>query len=318
MPGMLKYIEVENFKSYKGKQRIGPFKRFTAIIGPNGSGKSNLMDAISFVMGEKTSNLRSKRLGDLIHGAPIGKPASNRATVTAVYAEESSDREIHFQRIIINNTSEYRIDGHTVTAQQYNEALEKIGILIKAKNFLVFQGTVESIAMKNAKERTAMFEDICKSGEMKEEYERAKAEMLKAEEDTQFNLNKKKGIAAERKEARLEKEEAERYQRLNEQLAEKQVELALFKLYHNEKDIEEIKEELSKKSRMLEKENKRREKIENEIRDKKKEQGVLSRDLTKLEQQIKESETNLNKKRPQYIKAKEQTSHMTKKLDAAK
>ena len=53
---------------------------------------------------------------------------------------------------------------------------------------------------------------------MKDEYERAKAEMLKAEEDTQFNLNKKKGIAAERKEARLEKEEAERYQRLTEQL----------------------------------------------------------------------------------------------------
>ena len=53
---------------------------------------------------------------------------------------------------------------------------------------------------------------------MKEEYERAKTEMLKAEEDTQFNLNKKKGIAAERKEARLEKEEAERYQRLTEQL----------------------------------------------------------------------------------------------------
>uniref|UniRef100_A0A2C9K3R1 Structural maintenance of chromosomes protein n=1 Tax=Biomphalaria glabrata TaxID=6526 RepID=A0A2C9K3R1_BIOGL len=318
MPGMLKYIEVENFKSYKGKQKIGPFKKFTAIIGPNGSGKSNLMDAISFVMGEKTTNLRSKRLGDLIHGAPIGNPASNRATVTAVYGEENSDREMHFQRIINNNSSEYRIDGHTVTSQQYTEALERIGILIKAKNFLVFQGTVESIAMKNAKERTAMFEDICKSGELKEEYERAKLEMLKAEEDTQFNLNKKKGIAAERKEAKLEKEEAERYQRLNEQLVEKQLELALFKLFHNEKDIEEITEELSKKTRTLEKENKRREKIETEIRDKKKEQGTLSRELTKLEQQIKESETNLNKKRPQYIKAKEQTSHMTKKLDASK
>lgn len=36
--GMLKEIEVENFKSYKGKQRIGPFKQFTAVIGPNGSG----------------------------------------------------------------------------------------------------------------------------------------------------------------------------------------------------------------------------------------------------------------------------------------
>ena len=38
MPGHLKYIEVENFKSYRGKQKIGPFNKFTAVIGPNGSG----------------------------------------------------------------------------------------------------------------------------------------------------------------------------------------------------------------------------------------------------------------------------------------
>ena len=38
MPGRLKYIEIENFKSYKGLLTIGPFKNFTAIIGPNGSG----------------------------------------------------------------------------------------------------------------------------------------------------------------------------------------------------------------------------------------------------------------------------------------
>lgn len=36
--GFLKFIEVENFKSYKGKQVIGPLMPFTAIIGPNGSG----------------------------------------------------------------------------------------------------------------------------------------------------------------------------------------------------------------------------------------------------------------------------------------
>lgn len=38
MPAFLKYIEVENFKSYKGNLTIGPLKRFTAVIGPNGSG----------------------------------------------------------------------------------------------------------------------------------------------------------------------------------------------------------------------------------------------------------------------------------------
>ena len=48
----------------------------------------------------------------------------------------------------------------TVSADAYNEELAKIGVLVKSKNFLVFQGTVESIAMKNAKERTAMFEEI--------------------------------------------------------------------------------------------------------------------------------------------------------------
>ena len=57
-----------------------------------------------------------------------------------------------------------------------------------------------------------------RSGELSEEYEKAKTEMLKAEEDTQFNYHKKRGIAAEKKEAKMEKDEAERYQRLKEQL----------------------------------------------------------------------------------------------------
>ena len=56
------------------------------------------------------------------------------------------------------------------------------------------------------------------SGEMKEQYDKAKAEMLKAEEDTQFNYHKKRGIAAERKEAKMEKDEAERYQKLKNDL----------------------------------------------------------------------------------------------------
>jgi structural maintenance of chromosome 1 len=36
--GSIKRIELENFKSYKGQQTIGPFFNFTAVIGPNGSG----------------------------------------------------------------------------------------------------------------------------------------------------------------------------------------------------------------------------------------------------------------------------------------
>uniref|UniRef100_A0A3Q2SMY2 Structural maintenance of chromosomes protein n=1 Tax=Fundulus heteroclitus TaxID=8078 RepID=A0A3Q2SMY2_FUNHE len=315
--GYLKLIEIENFKSYKGRQIIGPFHKFTAIIGPNGSGKSNLMDAISFVLAEKTSNLRVKTLKDLIHGAPVGKPAANRAFVSMVYQEDTGE-ERSFTRVIIGASSEYRINNKVVGLPEYSEELEKLGILIKARNFLVFQGAVESIAMKNPKERTALFEEISRSGELAQEYDRRKKEMVKAEEDTQFNYHRKKNIAAERKEAKQEKEEAERYQRLKDEVARASVQLQLFKLYHNEVEIEKLNKELGQRNKEIEKDRKKMDHVEEELKDKKKELGRLMREQQTIEKEIKEKDSELNQKRPQYIKAKENTAHKIKKLEAAK
>merc|ERR1712008_503116 len=144
-------------------------------------------------------------------------------------------------------------------------------------NFLVFQGAVESIAMKNPKERTLLFEEISGSGAKKDEYERLRTEMLKAEEDTQFTDQKKKGIAAERKEAKQEKEEAEKYQRLKQELAEKQVEIQLFRPYHNEKEIAEFNKELKSKQEEVQK-IKRKERAEDLLKDKKKDQTRVARE----------------------------------------
>ncbi|XP_066566234.1 structural maintenance of chromosomes protein 1A isoform X2 [Amia ocellicauda] len=315
--GYLKLIEIENFKSYKGRQIIGPFHKFTAIIGPNGSGKSNLMDAISFVLAEKTSNLRVKTLKDLIHGAPVGKPAANRAFVSMVYREDSGE-DRSFTRIIIGSSSEYRINSKVVGLSEYSEELEKLGILIKARNFLVFQGAVESIAMKNPKERTALFEEISRSGELAQEYDKRKKEMVKAEEDTQFNYHRKKNIAAERKEAKQEKEEAERYQRLKDEVVRANVQLQLFKLYHNEAEIDKLNRELGQRNRDIDKDRRRMDRVEEELKDKKKELGRMMRDQQTVEKEIKEKDAELNQKRPQYIKAKENTAHKIKKLEAAR
>ncbi|XP_041267072.1 structural maintenance of chromosomes protein 1A, partial [Onychostruthus taczanowskii] len=315
--GFLKLIEIENFKSYKGRQIIGPFRRFTAIIGPNGSGKSNLMDAISFVLGEKTSNLRVKTLRDLIHGAPVGKPAASRAFVSMVYSEEGAEDRT-FARVIVGSSSEYKINNRVVQLSEYSEELEKLGILIKARNFLVFQGAVESIAMKNPKERTALFEEISRSGELAPEYDKRKKEMVKAEEDTQFNYHRKKNIAAERKEAKQEKEEADRYQRLKDEVVRAQVQLQLFKLFHNEAEIEKLNKELGLKNREIDKDKKRMDRVEDELKDRKKELGKMMREQQQIEKEIKEKDAELNQKRPQYIKAKENTSHKIKKLEAAR
>lgn len=73
-------------------------------------GKSNFMDAISFVMGEKTNCLRVKRLSELIHGAAIGRPVSNRCFVTAKF-ELPDGTKIDFQRSVIGSSADYKING---------------------------------------------------------------------------------------------------------------------------------------------------------------------------------------------------------------
>ncbi|KAM7114353.1 structural maintenance of chromosomes protein 1B [Molossus nigricans] len=315
--GHLELLLVENFKSWRGRQVIGPFKRFTCIIGPNGSGKSNVMDALSFVMGEKTANLRVKHIQELIHGAHIGKPVSSSASVKIVYVEESGEEKT-FARIIRGGCSEFRFDDNPVSRSTYIAELEKIGILVKARNCLVFQGTVESISMKKPKERTQFFEEISTSGELVGEYEEKKRKLQKAEEDAQFNFNKKKNIAAERKHAKLEKDEAERYQSLLEELKVNKIQLQLFKLYHNEKKIYFLNTELEHVNRNLSVTKESLSHHENIVKTKKKEHGMLTRQLQQTEKELKSLEALLNQKRPQYIKAKENTSHHLKKLDMAK
>uniref|UniRef100_A0A9J7XJ21 Structural maintenance of chromosomes protein 1A n=1 Tax=Cyprinus carpio carpio TaxID=630221 RepID=A0A9J7XJ21_CYPCA len=218
----------------------------------------------------------------------------------------------------VSSSSEYRINNKVVGLSEYSDELEKLGILIKARNFLVFQGAVESIAMKNPKERTALFEEISRSGELAQEYDRCKKEMVKAEEDTQFNYHRKKNIAAERKEAKQEKEEAERYQRLKDEVIRAHVQLQLFKLYHNESEIEKLNRELAHRNKEIDKDKKRMDRVEEELKEKKKELGKMMRDQQTIEKEIKEKDAELNQKRPLYIKAKENTAHKIKKLEAAR
>ncbi|CAH8601346.1 unnamed protein product [Schistosoma rodhaini] len=348
--GRLKYIELENYKSYKGKQVIGPFSVFTAIIGPNGSGlfwniflmcktfvlflnnvrmwnfnfchsifpgKSNLMDAISFVLGENTRHLRVRRLNDLIHGSVVGKPVAKSASVTAVY-EMPDGEEKRFSRVIHGNTSEYRINGVSVRVDEYAAALEQIHIFMKVKNFLVFQGAVESIAMKNARERCQMFEEISKSAELKEEYDMSKMEMQKLEENATFNLNKKKGIVAERKEAKIEIDEAERYRKLQNELTKKRLELHLFKLYYNDLEIRHVREELKQREEAVAAEHEQRQVIEEEMKEKRRELGKINRDQSSLEQEIKKCEQKIGKRKPEFIKVSQLLRHVSEKHKESK
>lgn len=55
-------------------------RKFTTIIGPNGSGKSNVMDAVSFVLGVRTAQLRGS-LKELLYHNTAGQSAEDRWAV---------------------------------------------------------------------------------------------------------------------------------------------------------------------------------------------------------------------------------------------
>lgn len=76
-----------NFKSYAGRQEIGPFhKSFSAIVGPNGSGKSNTIDALLFVFGYRASKMRQGKLSELIHNS-AGKEGLESCSVEVWFRE---------------------------------------------------------------------------------------------------------------------------------------------------------------------------------------------------------------------------------------
>jgi structural maintenance of chromosome 1 len=239
------YLELENFKSYAGLQIIGPFQDFTSVIGPNGSGKSNLMDAISFVLGVQSRDLRSSQMKDLIFRPPGKAAAASNykntltARATLVYETVEGD-ELRFSRSIsAAGVGDYHVGSKTVSFAQYEAALADIGVLVKARNFLVFQGDVESLARKTPAELVGLVEQISGSAPMKEEYDQAAQEKDATEQATLFAFRKQKGFRSERRLLKDQKEEAERFHSLLEKKAALQKDFYLWQLYHLDQDRRE-------------------------------------------------------------------------------
>lgn len=311
--GFLERIELDNFKSYGGSVVVGPFKGFNAVIGTNGSGKSNLMDAISFVLGVRTSQLRGNQLRDLVYrdlSNPDDDPSNRKAVVKLFYkkdadGDESRRNMIEFSRTVtLSGSSEYRVNGKTMSLNRYNDELAKIGILVKARNFLVFQNEVESIASKSPKELTTMFEEVSGSAQFRDEFNEALAEKNAAEEQVTAHWQKRKGMAAEKRQFKQQRDEAEKYQRLQGDVARIKTQRVMFKLFHLDNEIKVCKREAKEAEKLYgEKMNAMEEK--RELLDKTKTEVVVldKRRLTQ-ERKLKRFQDEIDKFRPQEVKLK--------------
>jgi chromosome segregation protein len=80
----LRKVELVGFKSFCEKTHITfSGSGLTCVIGPNGCGKSNIVDAISWVLGEQShKSLRAERMSDCIFNGTAKRPPLGLAEVT--------------------------------------------------------------------------------------------------------------------------------------------------------------------------------------------------------------------------------------------
>jgi structural maintenance of chromosome 4 len=95
---VITYLILSNFKSYAGRQEVGPFHAsFSSVVGPNGSGKSNVIDSLLFVFGFRASKMRQGKISALIHNS-AAFPDLDHCEV-AVHFQEVMDQVSYVQSI---------------------------------------------------------------------------------------------------------------------------------------------------------------------------------------------------------------------------
>jgi structural maintenance of chromosome 4 len=155
-------LVMTNFKSYAGRQEVGPFHpSFSSVVGPNGSGKSNVIDSLLFVFGFRASKMRQGKISALIHNSGAFSNLDH-CEVQVCFQEildlpqgkysviENSELVIS-RRAFKNNSSKYYINGRTSDYKEVTTLLRSRGIDLDHKRFLILQGEVESIAQMKPK-----------------------------------------------------------------------------------------------------------------------------------------------------------------------
>src|SRR5687767_12949969 len=185
----LRQIQIRGFKSFADKTVLEFIPGVSVIVGPNGSGKSNLVDAISWVLGEQGPRaLRGGQMADVIFAGTPSRPALGMAEVKLVIDNEAGlipvpMSEIEVSRSIFRSgESEYRIGGQVVRLLDVQELLSESGIG-RALHTVVGQGQLEDVLSSRPEERRRYVEEAAGIAKHRKRKERAERKLGGLDQD---------------------------------------------------------------------------------------------------------------------------------------
>ncbi|MDP9329796.1 MAG: chromosome segregation protein SMC [Actinomycetota bacterium] len=185
----LRSITIRGFKSFAEKTVLEFTPGVSVIVGPNGSGKSNLVDAISWALGEQGARaLRGGHMADVIFAGTPSRPALGMAEVKLVIDNSAGKIPVPMSEIEVSRTifrsgeSEYRINGQLVRLLDVQELLSESGIG-RGLHTVVGQGQLEEVLLAKPEDRRKYIEEAAGIAKYRRRKERAERKLDGLEQD---------------------------------------------------------------------------------------------------------------------------------------
>ncbi|QYN33264.1 chromosome segregation protein SMC [Pseudonocardia sp. DSM 110487] len=195
----LKSLTLKGFKSFASATTLRLEPGITCVVGPNGSGKSNVVDAISWVLGEQGAKaLRGGKMEDVIFAGTSGRAPLGRAEVTLTIDNSDAALPIDYSEVSItrrmfrDGAGEYEINGNSCRLLDIQELLSDSGIG-REMHVIVGQGQLDSVLQSKPEDRRAYIEEA--AGVLKHRKRKEKA--LRKLDAMQANLTRLTDLTAE-------------------------------------------------------------------------------------------------------------------------
>ncbi|MQA82242.1 MAG: chromosome segregation protein SMC [Streptosporangiales bacterium] len=195
----LKSLTLRGFKSFASSTTLKFEPGITCVVGPNGSGKSNVVDALSWVMGEQgAKSLRGGKMEDVIFAGTAGRPPLGRAEVVLTIDNTDGALPIEYSEVTISRLmfrsgqSEYAINGNPARLLDIQELLSDSGIG-REMHVIVGQGQLDAVVLASPEGRRGFIEEA--AGVLKHRKRKEKA--LRKLDAMQANLTRVSDLTAE-------------------------------------------------------------------------------------------------------------------------